>query len=225
MKYFYAIFISILFSQSFNAQQIDLYQQFNGRYDYTALGQTLNLCENNLCSDLNNCQIITTPTSANLTLTSGQNVAAAYLYWAGSGTGDLNITLDNTAITPDRTFSYTAVANVQTPSGSVVTVNQDFFAAFKDITSIVSYKGSGTYTVSDFDLLNTVQDQTQYFFCGNRTNFGGWSIIVIYEDSTLPLNQVNVYDGLQGVGSTNNDLAIGCIDGAPNNRLKLRRLM
>lgn len=208
MKYFYAIFISILFSQGYNAQQIDLYQQFNGRYDYTALGQTLNLCENNLCSDLNNCQIITTPTSANLTLTSGQNVAAAYLYWAGSGTGDLNITLDNTAITPDRTFSYTAVANVQTPSGSVVTVNQDFFAAFKDITGIVSSKGSGTYTVSDFDLLNTVQDQTQYFFCGNRTNFGGWSIIVIYEDSTLPLNQVNVYDGLQGVGSTNNDLAI-----------------
>ncbi|MBW2961373.1 gliding motility-associated C-terminal domain-containing protein [Mesonia aestuariivivens] len=208
MKYFYFLLFLFLIISNTIGQNIELYSQFNGRYDYTALGKTLNLCENNLCSDLNNCQIITTPTSANLTLTSGQNVAAAYLYWAGSGTGDLNITLDNTAITPDRTFSYTLVANVQTPSGSVVTVNQDFFAAFKDVTSIVSAKGSGTYTVSDIDLLNTVQDQSQYFFCGNRTNFGGWSIIVIHEDSTLPLNQVNVYDGFQGVGSNNNNLAV-----------------
>ena len=208
MKKSYFILFSLCFSLPSIAQDIELYKQFNGRYDYTAIGQTLNLCENNECSDFDNCEIITSATSSSLTLNSNQNIEAAYLYWAGSGTGDFNITINNTNLTADRTFSYQITSNTETPSGNVITVTQDFFAAFKDLTTIVSTKGNGTYTVSDFDLINTIQDQSQYFFCGNKTNFGGWSIIVIYEDSTLPLNQVNVYDGLQGVGSNNNDLSI-----------------
>ena len=32
-----------------------------------------------------------------------------------------------------------------------------------------------------------------------KTNFAGWAILIVYENSSLPLNQINVYDGLQGV--------------------------
>tara|TARA_Y100000589_G_C27182633_1_gene641414 strand:+ start:1 stop:1401 length:1401 start_codon:yes stop_codon:yes gene_type:complete len=34
-------------------------------------------------------------------------------------------------------------------------------------------------------------------YCNNRTNFGGWSIYVIYQNEDLPLNQVNLYQGLE----------------------------
>ena len=32
-----------------------------------------------------------------------------------------------------------------------------------------------------------------------RDNFAGWSIIVLFEDDDLPLNQINIYDGLEVV--------------------------
>lgn len=172
------------------AQQVTLYEQFNGRYDYHAIGNTLNTLENNTTSI---CEILTT-SSASLNLEDTQTVVAAYLYWAGSGEGDLEISLNGTTVTAERTFAYTLI------TGSLVL---PFFAAFADVTSFVQNMGNGTYTVSDFDLTDVIAT-----YCINSTNFGGWSIVLIYEDPTLPLNQVNVYDGLEGVHSTQNTVNI-----------------
>ena len=159
-------------------QDIELYSQFNGRFDYVALGNTLNLTEN---GSLAVCDILTS-SSATLTLNSNQNIIAAYLYWAGSGTGDLDILLNNTPVSAERVFT-DALDN-----------NRVFFAAFSDITSLVQSQANTTYTVSEFDFINLTEP-----YCSTGTNFGGWAISVIYEDDTLPLNQLNVYDGLQSV--------------------------
>ena len=70
------------------------------------------------------------------------------------------------------------------------------FSAFKDITAQVQATGNGTYTLSDLDLTAEIP---QYF--QNRTNFGGWAIIVVYQNDALPLNQLNIYDGMQAVPS------------------------
>src|SRR5690606_37518304 len=43
---------------------------------------------------------------------------------------------------------------------------------------------------------------------GSGTNFGGWAVTVIYEDATLPINQVNVFDGLESVSQSNQTLDI-----------------
>ena len=32
-----------------------------------------------------------------------------------------------------------------------------------------------------------------------KTNFAGWAILIVYQNDALPLNQLNIYDGLQGV--------------------------
>jgi gliding motility-associated-like protein len=32
-----------------------------------------------------------------------------------------------------------------------------------------------------------------------RTNFAGWALLILYKNPSLPLNQINIYDGLQGV--------------------------
>ena len=162
---------------------MSLYQQFNGRYNYIAIGNTLNLEENGLFGD---CNILTT-SSANLNLNANQNVAAAYLYWAGSDSGDFNITLNGFPVNAERTFS------------DALDANRVFFAAFADVTAIVLDQGSANYTVSDFDLSGVIDP-----YCPTGTNFGGWAIAIIYEDENLPLNQLNVYDGLQSVPTTLN---------------------
>ncbi|WP_435412566.1 gliding motility-associated C-terminal domain-containing protein [Psychroserpens mesophilus] len=182
----FAIVVFVLaFSLSSFAQNIELFQQFNGRYDYTAIGNTLNIVENQAFTP---CDILTS-SSSNLSLNSNQNVVAAYIYWAGPGTGDFDIEVNGIPVTADRTFNHT------------LDELRVFFAAFADITSIIQNQGNTTYTVSEIDL----SDVMAFPYCvvsGSGTNFGGWAITVIYEDFNLPLNQLNVYDGLQGVPET-----------------------
>jgi hypothetical protein len=170
-----------LLSLKTQSQNVSLYKQFNGRFDFTFVGNTLNTGENNVtpgCSILNS-------SSATLNLTPNDVIENAYLYWAGSGTGDFNIKLNNVDITPQRTFFWTQT-----------TANQDFFSAFRDVTQLVKTTGNGIYTVSDFDLNAVINAGT---YCNNRTNFGGWAIVIIYKNNTFPINQLNIYDGLQGI--------------------------
>ena len=180
MRFFQLIFIGlgIFVNQKSFGQDVSLYQQFNGRYDYVAIGNTLNLFEN---EEATTCEILTS-SSADLNLSPSQNVVAAYLYWAGSGDGDLDILVNNIPITAERVFN------------PIVYSNRNFFAAFADVTELIQDQGNGNYTISEFDLTPIISQ-----YCANGTNFGGWSIIIIYEDDTLPLNQLNVYDGLQRV--------------------------
>lgn len=160
------------------SQNISLYHQHNGRYDYTAIGNTLNPIENGAFSD---CSILTASQAA-LNLDNNQTIIAAYLYWAGSGQGDFEINLNNNPITPDRTFFYT------------LDTNRQFFAAFTDVTQLVENQGNGIYILSDLEQIEISES-----YCSTGTNFAGWALVVVYEDTSLPLNQVNVYDGLQAV--------------------------
>ena len=73
------------------------------------------------------------------------------------------------------------------------------FSAFADVTALVQSQGNGTYTVSDLDVSSFIN----YHF-ENRTNFAGWAMVIIYKNNTLPLNQLNVYDGLQVVSIAQN---------------------
>lgn len=170
------------------AQDIELKTQFNGHYDYTAFGNTLNLEENESATD---CEILT-ESSANLNLNSNQNIEAAYLYWAGSGPGDFNVELNGQPISAEETFNYQLDSYRQ------------FFAAFADVTAIVTNAGAGNYTLSELDLTNNIGT----YYCSTGTNFGGWSVIVVYEDQSLPLNQVGIYDGLQAVSIENTSVTI-----------------
>ena len=89
-----------------SAQDVSLFEQFNGQYDFTAIGNTLN-------TGANACNILT-QSSANLTLTGNQDLVAARLYWSGSG-GDLlfpadnNVTLNGTDVSAERTFTENSV--------------------------------------------------------------------------------------------------------------------
>lgn len=184
MKRKYNIFgICLLFfcwSNCFG-QDVSLYQQFNGRYDFTFIGNTLNSQENTFQAT----PTILSSSAANLNLTIADTIQKAYLYWAGCGTGDFDIKLNQIDITAERTFAYQRIING---------VPFDYFSAFTDVTNQIISTGNGIYTFSDLDVSSFLQT---YFT--NKTNFAGWAIIIIYKNDTLPLNQVNIYDGLQGV--------------------------
>jgi len=175
-----------------SGQEIELFQQFNGRYDYLSFGNTLNLEEN---GGGVTCDILT-ESSALFALDADQTIVAAYLYWAGSGTGDFEVTFSGTNIIAERTFSYTLPV-----SGSV------YFGASAEITNILTNNGNGNYLLSDLDLQEAIQP-----FCvingGNATNFGGWAVTVVYQDDDLPLNQVNLFDGFEAVSASNTQLDI-----------------
>lgn len=178
LHYFFYLIVSLIFSSA-SGQDVSLYRQFNGRYDFTFVGNTLNPLENSYQP----APTILTSSSATLSLNPGDVIENAYLYWAGCGTGDFNVKLNNVDIVPERTFSI-----IQTSS------NLPHFSAFSDVTSLVQSTGNGTYTLSDLDLTSLI---AQYY--NNRTNFAGWALIVVYKNNVLPLNQLNIYDGLQGV--------------------------
>ena len=170
--------ISVMLINLLAAQNISLFNQLNGRLDYTAIGNTLNTSENNSAVDC----VINTASSATLNLSASQTIEAAYLYWAGSGSGDFNVTLNTTEITPSRTFAYTLDSS------------REFFAAFADVTTLIQSNGNGLYTLSNLEQINITSA-----YCSTGTNFAGWAITIIYSDPNLPLNQLNVYDGLESV--------------------------
>lgn len=187
MKKSLAFFMFIL--QFSFSQNIGLYSQFNGRYDFTFVGNTLNPVENSFQA---NPTVLTT-SSATLTLNSNDSIESAYLYWAGCGTGDFNVKLNGSDITATRTFS-----NTLTQGQSF-----NFFSAFANVTSQVQATGNGTYTLSDLDVSSFISLHAQ-----NRTNFAGWALIVVYKNPSLPLNQLNVYDGMQVVSILQNFLDV-----------------
>jgi gliding motility-associated-like protein len=176
-------FLFFLVSGVFYAQEITSFQQFNGRYDYIAIGNTLNPAENNL--DGSFCQLLSS-SSADLNLDPSNEIIAAYLFWAGSGQGDLEITLNNQSFIADQTYN---VFYDESPTSSL-----PYFSCTKDITSFIISEGNTTYTLSDLDVSSVLTPNTTY--CGNRTNFAGWSIYIIYKNDILPLNQVNLFVGL-----------------------------
>ena len=113
-------------------EDIDLFQQFNGQYDFTALGNTLNLEEN---GGGGGCNILT-ESSADLNLSAGQTIQSALLYWAGSGAGDFDVNVSkgaaNVSISSTRNFALNFQGRL-------------FFGAFADITTFVTFNGTGTY--------------------------------------------------------------------------------
>ncbi len=187
-------FFLLLFSLITSAQDIDVFQQYYGRYSYTAIGNTLNPAENNLVWF---CETLPS-SSADLTLNTNQDIIAAYIYWAGSGEGDTEVTLNGTDLIADETL----LVEYDDPNNGLL----PYFSCFKDITPLIKTSGNGTYTLTNLDISDVLATNPGY--CANRTNFAGWSIFVVYEDLSLPLNQVSVYHGLEIINRNEQEINI-----------------
>lgn len=188
MKYYFLLFLFCFGAFFTTAQTVSQFDVFAGRFDYLAIGNTLNPFENRPSFS---CELLP-ESSATLMLEDDQTVVAAYLYWAGSGTGDFDVMLNGTPVSAERTFA------------DEIDEDRPFFAAFSDITDLVATSGNIEYTFSGLDIDENVLAN----YCPTGTNFGGWSIVLVFEDMDLPLNQVNIFDGLESVSEFENELTI-----------------
>jgi hypothetical protein len=163
-----------------------LYQQFNGQFDYTIIGNTHNSFDN-WQNPPPLCQMLTN-SSATLNLTPSQNIVGAYLIWSGIGTGfGTNVTLNGNLMTPDFVNSI----DINPPPFTSL----PYFSAVKDITAFVQSNGNGNYQISNYDLNPIIS-----LYCSNSIYFSGWNIVVVYSDVFLPNKQLNIYDGFRYVG-------------------------
>lgn len=211
------IFALIILPFAGLTQDIQLYEQLNGRYDFTFVGNTLN--ENPNGPNPNNgnifypCTVLTT-SSAALNLNTGDVIERAYLYWSGSGTGDFDVKLNGQDISAERTFatSYTRndiITSGGIPIDTVFNVQRHFFAGFADVTELVQNTGNGTYTLSDLDINEAISadgdsaDQYGNIYCRVAVNYAGWGIVVVYRNDNLIMNQLNIYDGFEIVNDQN----------------------
>ena len=188
----YLLHFIILFCFIFttNGQNVSLFNQFNGRYDFTFIGNTLNVLPNGA----NDPCLLLPSSDATLNLGPNDTIISAYLYWAGSGTGDFNVRLNGIDITSQRNFS--AIQNLN---------GNPFFSAFAEVTTLMQTNGNGVYSFSDLDVTPFFTPET---YCNNGTNFAGWAIIIVYENNTLQQNQINIYDGLEALSSPNPGIEI-----------------
>ncbi|MDV7390591.1 hypothetical protein RZS08_04520, partial [Arthrospira platensis SPKY1] len=67
-----------------------------------------------------------------------------------------------------------------------------YFTKFKEVTEIVQLSGNGNYTLSNLNLNPIIE-----LYCSNAIYFSNWSMLVIYEESTLPNTQLNIYNGFR----------------------------
>lgn len=127
--------------------------------------------------------------SADLTLPAGASVLYAGLYWAATTEGSIapptlaqrtNIRLDTPATAGYIDISGTLLGDT--------TANDDSYGAFADITSLLAAGGSGTYTVGDLQVSTGT---------GSTGPWGGWSIAVVYFDSSESCRNLSVFDGYE----------------------------
>tara|TARA_R110002050_G_scaffold13713_4_gene43672 strand:+ start:6807 stop:11978 length:5172 start_codon:yes stop_codon:yes gene_type:complete len=163
---------------------LTLFQEFDGYYDYSTTGGTLRTESNS-----GNACAITTSSSNTLVspIPASATVERAYLYWAHS----------NTVRDPDVTFEGQNVSANYLYQTTLT--NRNFYGYVSDVTSIVQgipNPSTNTYDFSDLDIDNTGS------YCSTATVLGGWTLIVFYEDPSLPAVNINLYQGFDGLSNS-----------------------
>jgi uncharacterized repeat protein (TIGR01451 family)/LPXTG-motif cell wall-anchored protein len=134
----------------------------------------------------------------NVTIPAGSTVTFAGLYWQAFGPDAAKV-----AAHPGNKFKLKTpgAASYQTITAASGTYNgyhtdaTGVFAGFADITSLVQAAGTGTKTWYGGDIPELV----------GTNDYGGWSIVYVYSAPSLPMRNINVYDGLaiQSTSGTN----------------------
>ncbi|MFI6155767.1 hypothetical protein ACIBCA_24135 [Kitasatospora sp. NPDC051170] len=127
--------------------------------------------------------------SADLGLIDGSHVKYARLYWGGTrGIGDTVLPesqIDEVYLKVPGEKQYRNIANDQPSIGYITTDVESSYQASADITDLVKNAGNGTYTVANMD--SVVKPHS----------WGGWTIVVAYENECKPLRHIHLWDGFQ----------------------------
>jgi hypothetical protein len=215
-KFSFLIIFSLVFGFAFNNIQVFADRNFSLRYSVTdtadimLVGNTLlkcsgsSGCDNALSggttvanqrnnnghymvnADVDSDASTFNSSSYTLNIPSGSQVLWAGLYWGA---------VSNNSNRNQIKFKSPQSNNYQTITASQLdtTGSSPTYQAFANVTNFVS--GSGTYWVANMQTFTNVE-QSAYI------PHGGWSLSIIYKNSSFPLKNINVFDGLKVVGAT-----------------------
>ncbi len=161
-----------------NDVALSLYDDFQGNFDYVLTGGTFRTND-----DATDPCSITTTSSGNLTtiLTpAGKTIKKAYLYWAHSSTVlDQNVTLEGQDVSADLIYG-------------AFTFGAQFYGYIADVTDVVT--GLADPWGITYDFTNLTIDNTGTY-CSSTVVLGAWSLMIFYEDFSLPTSTINLYYG------------------------------
>jgi len=128
----------------------------------------------------------------------GFDIAWAGLYWTGdTSAGTSGSVPPNAALRDQMLFQVPGVAGYQTVTASQVDTSGSRYSAFADVTTLVQQgTGTGEYIGAN------IQTGTG----GDR--YGGWVLIVVYEDDTEVLRNMTIFDGYLPVAGTDRTATI-----------------
>ncbi len=150
-------------------------------------------------------KVIKNSSSADLILPANSTVKFARLYWGGIvQNSEYDLTKDankKIKIRKGGSGNYADVTAGGIDQFAVSTGKNGYteYQAYADVTSYVKQNGAGTYSVGSVPL--SVGSSVTY------GAHGGWSIVVVYENSSVNYNSVRVYDGFQQVYNGGNSTA------------------
>lgn len=170
-------------SQILANDPLTLFQEFDGYFDYSTTGGTLRTGANGSSP----CSITTSSSNSLVSpIPLTATIERAYLYWAHSeNTRDDTVTFEGQSVSAN--FLY------QTSLGS-----RNFYGYVSDVTSIVQSIPNPSTNTFDFSGL-TIDNTGSY--CSTSTVLGGWTLIVFYEDLSLPAVNINLYQGFDGLSN------------------------
>jgi uncharacterized repeat protein (TIGR01451 family) len=118
----------------------------------------------------------------------------ARLYWGGRitttdmGTNDVNVRTVKIRKGTSGGYQTVTAPISQVDKVGIPGTSSTAYQAYFDITAFVNTNKTGTYTVADIKL-NTGSTG------GNGGNYGGWTIMVVYEDPAATFSNIRIYDG------------------------------
>ena len=172
---------------------------FAGPHDYQVTGGSLRRLPNgdrdNGDDDFNGvkdaCEVVSSDTAmlAGIPTDGDATIAAAYLYWGGSGsTVDSTVFLNGSPVPVLQTF---------TENFNEAGYNLDYFGGVADVTAIVNAAGgNGAYTFSGLTV-DTGGGGGSTDHCGPSAVVAGWALFVFYRDPDEPYRYSRIYDGLE----------------------------
>jgi uncharacterized repeat protein (TIGR01451 family)/fimbrial isopeptide formation D2 family protein len=161
--------------------------------------------------------------AANLNIPAGSTILYAELIWGGSymsvssNPQDVSAYLNNSiTMTTPSGFSYSI-----SPDGATAKTCGDsthyFYVRSADVTAYVQSTGAGTYTVGGVPATVDPLD--------NSNNCAGWTLAVVYRNTSLPIRSMSVFVGCEFTsptgGSTASAVAGFCVNntGTINGRI------
>ncbi|MQP24131.1 hypothetical protein GFJ94_03525, partial [Flavobacterium sp. LMO8] len=223
---------------------------YNIKGDFTIIGNTnltlnsydineLNSNNNMIYVDVDNDSNTFNSSSANLTFSTENGaipecskIVFAGLYWTGRASDGANSpdTFNVTKNTVTKTFNKRKV-QLKGPSAGTYTEitagtndiyypqNNDGFmySAFAEITEYVKTNGLGQYTVADIALVEGNGGGTGYY--------GGWGIIVVYENSKMKWRDITIFDGhayVQGNTTVSHQLPISGFNAVQTGQVNIK---